>query len=337
MKQVTANIIATDDEEIANNSKLSALLMGGENAVVDALTSQLRQLEMEIEGMRSNAANAPTASSSHTVIKTVTDKIVSVLTDAMSRLRGDDDAELSTRCRAAINDLNKLNSLALSSLSTSNNNSNMLSSSLRRSFADEYFLANAKAGASSADAQAEIVALKQELEECREDLRHDEEIFGEKVRELKKARKQIKSLQDENSELLVRIEAMQADGEVFLCRIPCCCDGNVVCVQVIISQQVKNSSSEPSKEKCRHYQRMKRKWTWILAFKYLRQVSDSSTGSYSALALYVHVCLCVQSRTYPTLWMTWIRSREKRRSSWTRKSRLKRNTMPLTRKLKPKL
>ena len=44
----------------------------------------------------------------------------------------------------------------------------------------------------------EIIKLKLEIEECKEDLRRDEEIFAEKMKELKKAKKTIKKLQLEN-------------------------------------------------------------------------------------------------------------------------------------------
>ncbi len=44
-------------------------------------------------------------------------------------------------------------------------------------------------------------------EECREDLRRDEEIFGDKVRELKRARKQLKVLQEDNDALTRRLSA----------------------------------------------------------------------------------------------------------------------------------
>lgn len=46
-----------------------------------------------------------------------------------------------------------------------------------------------------------IAALRKELEELREDLKRDEEIFGEKVKELKACRKQLRTTQVENGEL----------------------------------------------------------------------------------------------------------------------------------------
>lgn len=47
----------------------------------------------------------------------------------------------------------------------------------------------------------EIAALKKELEELREDLKRDEEIFAEKVKELNTCRKQLRAAQVENGEL----------------------------------------------------------------------------------------------------------------------------------------
>lgn len=47
----------------------------------------------------------------------------------------------------------------------------------------------------------EIAALKKELEELREDLKRDEEIFAEKVKELNTCRKQLRASQVENGEL----------------------------------------------------------------------------------------------------------------------------------------
>lgn len=46
-----------------------------------------------------------------------------------------------------------------------------------------------------------IAALRKELEELREDLKRDEEIFGEKVKELKSCRKELRTVQVENGEL----------------------------------------------------------------------------------------------------------------------------------------
>jgi hypothetical protein len=46
-----------------------------------------------------------------------------------------------------------------------------------------------------------IAALRKELEELREDLKRDEEIFSEKVKELKSCRKELRTTQVENGEL----------------------------------------------------------------------------------------------------------------------------------------
>lgn len=46
-----------------------------------------------------------------------------------------------------------------------------------------------------------IAALRKELEDLREDLKRDEEIFGEKVKELKTCRKELRACQVENGEL----------------------------------------------------------------------------------------------------------------------------------------
>jgi hypothetical protein len=58
--------------------------------------------------------------------------------------------------------------------------------------------------------EEELRTLKRELEECREDLKRDEEIFAEKVRELKHYRKQLRRAQQENSELQSRLSSMSA-------------------------------------------------------------------------------------------------------------------------------
>ena len=47
----------------------------------------------------------------------------------------------------------------------------------------------------------EIIALKQELEECQEDLKRDEDIFAEKLRELKTMKKKMKEAENENAKL----------------------------------------------------------------------------------------------------------------------------------------
>jgi chromosome segregation ATPase len=56
--------------------------------------------------------------------------------------------------------------------------------------------------------EEEVAALRMELEDCREDLRRDEDIFAEKVRELKKCRKQIKDLEAENLKLKDKSEEL---------------------------------------------------------------------------------------------------------------------------------
>ena len=57
--------------------------------------------------------------------------------------------------------------------------------------------------------EEEIISLRKELQECREDLLRDEDIFATKVRELKSYRKQIRQLQQENSDLLRRQQQQQ--------------------------------------------------------------------------------------------------------------------------------
>ena len=49
--------------------------------------------------------------------------------------------------------------------------------------------------------EEEAAALRLELEDCREDLKRDEDIFAEKVRDLKKCRKQLKEIEQENVDL----------------------------------------------------------------------------------------------------------------------------------------
>ena len=57
--------------------------------------------------------------------------------------------------------------------------------------------------------EEEIMILRRELQECREDLLRDEDIFATKVRELKSYRKQIRQLQQENTDLLHRQQQLQ--------------------------------------------------------------------------------------------------------------------------------
>lgn len=56
--------------------------------------------------------------------------------------------------------------------------------------------------------EEEAAALRLELEECREDLKRDEDIFADKVRDLKKCRKQLKDTEHENSELKDKVEQL---------------------------------------------------------------------------------------------------------------------------------
>ena len=65
--------------------------------------------------------------------------------------------------------------------------------SLRRSLVDTIM--------GSAVQLEEIESLQRQLKECREDLKRDEEIFTEKVRDLKKSRKEIQMLKAQNAEL----------------------------------------------------------------------------------------------------------------------------------------
>ena len=53
--------------------------------------------------------------------------------------------------------------------------------------------------------EEELLILKKELEESRDDLLRDEEIFAEKVRELKSCRKQLRACQSENTVLQEKV------------------------------------------------------------------------------------------------------------------------------------
>ena len=55
----------------------------------------------------------------------------------------------------------------------------------------------------------EVAALRSELEECREDLKRDEDIFAEKVKELKRCRKRIRELEVENRQLMEKNQTVQ--------------------------------------------------------------------------------------------------------------------------------
>jgi kinesin family protein 4/21/27 len=56
---------------------------------------------------------------------------------------------------------------------------------------------------------SENTLLKQEIEECREDLKRDEEIFREKIKELKVARKLVKQYQNEKEIMESKIESLE--------------------------------------------------------------------------------------------------------------------------------
>lgn len=60
------------------------------------------------------------------------------------------------------------------------------------------------------DLAEEVSALRAELEECREDLKRDEDIFAEKIKELKRCRKKIKELEVENKSLAEKHQTAQA-------------------------------------------------------------------------------------------------------------------------------
>lgn len=65
----------------------------------------------------------------------------------------------------------------------------------------------------------EIIKLKLEIEECKEDLRRDEEIFAEKMKELKKAKKTIKKLQHENLCLVNELSLTKERSRISLYEI----------------------------------------------------------------------------------------------------------------------
>ncbi len=65
-------------------------------------------------------------------------------------------------------------------------------------------------GTTDVDKDIEILRLRGELEECRDDLKRDEEIFAEKVKELKKYKKEAKKLTTENVSLKMTLQATQA-------------------------------------------------------------------------------------------------------------------------------
>jgi DNA repair exonuclease SbcCD ATPase subunit len=60
------------------------------------------------------------------------------------------------------------------------------------------------------DLSEEVLALRQELEDCREDLKRDEDIFAEKIKELKRCRKRIRELEVENKQLAEKHQTAQA-------------------------------------------------------------------------------------------------------------------------------
>ena len=57
--------------------------------------------------------------------------------------------------------------------------------------------------------QEEVRALRLELEECREDLMRDEDIFAEKIKELKRSKRRVRELEAESKAALDKQEALQ--------------------------------------------------------------------------------------------------------------------------------
>lgn len=93
------------------------------------------------------------------------------------------------------------------------NHGNMLRKSLRESW-NEF---HGKAAAEGAE--EELARLREELDDCREDLKRDEEIFAEKMKELKKAKKLIKDLEAEKATLSERVQTMRQQL-IKLSRLP---------------------------------------------------------------------------------------------------------------------
>ena len=57
-----------------------------------------------------------------------------------------------------------------------------------------------------------VIRILAVIAECREDLKRDEEIFGEKVLELKQTRRVAKKLQEENASLRDAMTRLQQSG-----------------------------------------------------------------------------------------------------------------------------
>ncbi len=67
--------------------------------------------------------------------------------------------------------------------------------------------------------QEEIQSLKDELHDCYEDLKRDEDIFAEKMKELKKMKKYVKDLETKNATLITHIEQYK-EQMLVLMRLP---------------------------------------------------------------------------------------------------------------------
>lgn len=78
--------------------------------------------------------------------------------------------------------------------------------SLRRSLVDTIL--------GSAAQVEEVESLQKQLKECREDLKRDEEIFTEKVRDLKRARKEIQQLKAQNNELQEKLSSIRLSRDL---------------------------------------------------------------------------------------------------------------------------
>ena len=132
------------------------------------------------------------------------------------------------------------------SMSSANGNVN----SVRNSISDLNNLPSPRALSKNAGyvemQQKEITKLKAELQECYDDLKRDEEIFQEKMKDLKKSRKNVKSLESANKALLEENQSQYQQIQKMLY------DRDSVSVSVAESATATATMKAPSRAESKH-------------------------------------------------------------------------------------
>jgi hypothetical protein len=223
---VTANISvsANVDSLLLQNADL-------ESTVVHALKEQIKHLQLNLEQQQhtiqhvpSNVSESESAKDEKDSAKHDLEKAMQVITFSARALKGAlskrGDEMLEKRSEEVVQVLDdfiskqrdmrcrddafaKGGSMTLrhmrQSVSLADSLSNLLISDIARGHSSNF-------EEQIASLEEEAAALRLELEECREDLKRDEDIFAEKVRDLKKCRKQLKDTEHENNDLKSKVE-----------------------------------------------------------------------------------------------------------------------------------